>query len=225
MYGAHAHLPSTELSLLSRRRAQPHPTDPRWAIVSPSPRPNDPRVDPFSELASTFRGRLVSYLCKRGCRPEDAEELAQETLLRGWAALGSFRREVVPEAWLFAIAKNVLSNWHRSGRTKKRDGLVTPIDQLAELGILVDGSDGPLDVTLSEEAVRRVRSAVATLPPKRRRCVTLWLDGESYGDIAVLLRISPETVKAHMFHAREQLRRELGGIVREPKTPRFEETR
>lgn len=191
----------------------------------PSPRLKDVRADLFTELVSTFRGRLVSFLCKKGCRPEDAEELAQETLLRGWAALDGFRSEAVPEAWLFAIAKNVLSNWHRSGRTKKRDGLVTPIDQLAELGILVDASEGPLDATLAEEAVRRVRTAVATLPPKRRRCITLWLDGESYGDIAVLLRVSPETVKTHMFHAREQLRRELGGVVREPKAPRFGETR
>lgn len=191
----------------------------------PSPRPKQPSADLFASLASTFRGRLVSFLCKKGCRPEDAEELAQETLLRGWAALDGFRRETVPEAWLFAIAKNVLSNWRRSGRAKKRDGVVTPIEHLAELGILVDAAGGPLVDTLSEEAVRRVRAAVEQLPPKRRRCVTLFLDGESYGEIAVLMRVSPETVKAHMFHAREQLRRELDGIVRDSRPQRFEESR
>jgi len=64
----------------------------------------------------------------------------------------------------------------------------------------------PLDGIVREERLRSVREAIGELAPKQRLCMELRVYQErSVQEIAVALRISPETVKAHLFQARQRL--------------------
>jgi RNA polymerase sigma-70 factor (ECF subfamily) len=70
-----------------------------------------------------------------------------------------------------------------------------------------------LDDLLDEEQRRALRAAVAELPEQMRDCLTLRLYHQrSYNEIAVIKKISVETVKAHLFRAREKLREKLAGF-------------
>src|SRR5206468_721278 len=60
-------------------------------------------------------------------------------------------------------------------------------------------AEGPLDLVLTEEREERLYRAMADLPPQMRRCVMLRVVGDlKYREIAVILRVSVDTVKAHL---------------------------
>jgi RNA polymerase sigma-70 factor (ECF subfamily) len=69
----------------------------------------------------------------------------------------------------------------------------------------------PGEDLLAGERSRLLREAIGKLPEQMRKCLLLRVDQEMrYKEIAVVLRLSPETVKVHLFQARKRLREELG---------------
>ena len=70
------------------------------------------------------------------------------------------------------------------------------------------GEPRALASVLGDERRRILRGAVERLPPQRRRCIILWAYHElTYEQIAVAMRLSIGTVKAHLAQARQQLSR------------------
>jgi RNA polymerase sigma-70 factor (ECF subfamily) len=64
---------------------------------------------------------------------------------------------------------------------------------------------------LQRERSLLLRQAIDRLPDQMRKCLVLRVDHEmKYKEIAVVLRLSPETVKVHLARARRQLQEELG---------------
>ena len=64
----------------------------------------------------------------------------------------------------------------------------------------------PLDHAVRRERLEALREAIGELPPKQRLCMELRVyQDRSMQEIAAALRISPETVKAHLFQARQRL--------------------
>jgi RNA polymerase sigma-70 factor, ECF subfamily len=75
-----------------------------------------------------------------------------------------------------------------------------------------------LRTLLKEERKVQLRQAVRDLPGQMRGCLTLRLHHElSYQEIATIMKLSPETVKAHLARGRKRLRRELSNG--EPEGP------
>ncbi|MCG8462279.1 MAG: RNA polymerase sigma factor, partial [Holophagales bacterium] len=76
----------------------------------------------------------------------------------------------------------------------------------------------PLSSLVKKEQRRAMRDTIAELPEKMRQCLTLRLDQElSYAEIAVVMRLEINTVKAHLFQARQRLSERLA--VRFPEEP------
>jgi RNA polymerase sigma-70 factor (ECF subfamily) len=148
----------------------------------------------------------------------DVEASVQETFLRVHRGLPEFRGDSSFQTWLFLIAANVLRNQQRGRTTQKRAAAEVPLEAVAGAAEAAgsgprwyDADDSPLDRVLADERVQVLRVALQSLPPQMRRCVLLRLDQQlKYREIAVRLGISVETVKAHLFQARQQLRDRLG---------------
>jgi RNA polymerase sigma-70 factor (ECF subfamily) len=149
-------------------------------------------------------------------------DLAQETFVRVYTSLETFRGESRFEAWLFKIATNIYRNRLRAQATLKRAAQEVPFDDDAgEAGPTAAGAappaagtgeQGPLREVLAEERAQLLHAAMEGLPAQMRRCVQLRVMGDyKYCEIAVLMQVSIETVKSHLFQARQQLKDRLGG--------------
>lgn len=160
----------------------------------------------FRRLCGIYTRPLHHFFAKRGFPPQDCLDLTQETFLGIYRGIGSFRRDAPFETWLFKVAVNALRKRLRSGAAGKRAGHEVPIEMEEPEGGTAPGED-----LLRQERTRLLREAIGRLPDQMRKCLLLRVDQEMrYKEIAVLLRLSPETVKVHLAQARKRLREELG---------------
>lgn len=151
--------------------------------------------------------RVEGFFLGKGFSKEESGELVQETFLRVFKNLESFRRESSFDTWLFEVAVRVYQNNLRSRSAIKRDAVQVSLDEEAP-----DEQSGPLDDLLSGERRRVLQEALADLPPQMRRCVELRVYQDlKYKEIAEVMMISIETVKAHLFQARQLLKTKLSG--------------
>lgn len=165
-------------------------------------------MDTPEELFQRYYRPVVSFFMKRGFSCEESRDLAQETFLRVFNKWDSFRGESSVETWLFQIAANLYKNTLRSLQTQKRDAQEVSLD--AEVVELKSGEKDPLRAILTEEEVRLLREALEDLPPQMRQAVFLRVDGDmKYREIADEMHVSIETVKAHLYQARQHLRDRL----------------
>lgn len=178
---------------------------------------NEAATPEFFNLLFRSHYQKVFHLFLRWTKsPESAGDLAQETFLRAFRAIGDFRRETGEGLWLFEIASNVFKNHLRDKRAKKRDAL--EISMVGTEGNenpdlipdLVDTAAPALERLIDLENKSRFRDAIARLPSQRRQAVELRLQGRQYLEIAQLMGISIETVKSHLHQALESLRRIMG---------------
>jgi RNA polymerase sigma-70 factor, ECF subfamily len=158
-------------------------------------------IDAFESIVRRWQSPLIN-LAYRFCRDRGrAEDLAQESFLRAYRALGQWRKDAAFSTWLFALATNL----YRSELRRIPAGIVSiddvsePKDPRAEDGVLED-----------EDRNRSIRRAVFTLPPKYREALNLFYFHEMDVPAAARSLGLPEgTVKARLFRGRELLRGKL----------------
>jgi RNA polymerase sigma-70 factor (ECF subfamily) len=159
---------------------------------------------PAFDLLVTRHRRSVYHVCYRFVNHhEDAADLTQDTFVRAWRALASFRGQARFSTWLHRIAVNVCLN-----KVAVRTPVAEPIDAEA----IVDRRQPlPGDELLAAERAAQVRAAVAALPPRQRAALVLRAYHElSHQEIADLVGTSVGAVKANVFHALANLRKRLG---------------
>lgn len=187
------------------------------------------REESFRRIVETFYPLLHRFFLRCGCGGEEARDLTQETFIRVYKGLGRFRREARFETWLFQIATNLYRNALRHKETRKRAPEL-PATSLpeppAEAPELADpAAEAPLDRVLAKERQHRLRQAIAQLPPQMRTTLALRIDQElSYREIAAVMKLSVETVKAHLLQARRRLRQTLAPSGQGPLEDPSDET-
>jgi len=150
----------------------------------------------FAELVERYWDRLYRWLCRLTRDGVAAEDIAQETFLKAFAAVASFRAGSNFRAWLFRIAHNNFVN-HRRAVRHNRQPLVPEV---------AEDPKGPVSETLSREAVRLIVDAVGKLPSDFRAALLLRVDeGLSFREIAEVIGITEETARWRVFKARQKL--------------------
>ena len=156
----------------------------------------------FDVLVERYQ-RPIYRLCYRYVNNhEDASDLAQEAFLKAWRAIGRFRGDSAFSTWLYRIAVNACLNFRALRRP-----------QLRELDLaLVDPRPGAESRLAREDDASRVRAAVSRLPDRQRATLILKLFHDlTHEEVAGILGSSVGTVKANLFHALANLRREMTG--------------
>jgi RNA polymerase sigma-70 factor (ECF subfamily) len=172
------------------------------------------REEHFRRLVDLYYTPVYLVFAKRGLPPEDCLDLTQETFVGIYTGIGSFRREADFDTWLFKIAMNAFRKWLRWRGAGKRRGEEVSID--GEEGeeaaqVFVSPEPAPAEAALRRERSRVLREAMGKLPEQMRKCMLLRVEQDlTYREVAVVLRLSPETVKAHLFQARKRLQELLG---------------
>ena len=139
---------------------------------------------------------------------EDARDLCQETLLKAYRALGTFKKEARFSSWLYQIALNVCRD--RMRRRKSRPQV--SLDELMEAGEVAPPGRGPspLDLIEARDLSRTVAAAVESLPPEQREVVVLKeYQGLTFLEIAETLDVPISTVKTRLYRGLGQLRQRL----------------
>ncbi len=169
------------------------------------------------EIFDQYHGLVRSFFRNRGFSDEETSDLTQEALLRVFKNMGKLRSQAACGAWILRIASNIYKNEIRYRRAAKRAGQEVSLEAAApdsQPGVLAAGSlfgsgrvRTPLEETLSAERVQAVGRCLDQLPPRMRQCLDLYAYQErKYQEIAELLQISIESVKAHIHQARHRLR-------------------
>lgn len=156
------------------------------------------------------------FFARLGHTPQDSEDLAQVTFSQVFERIGSFRHDGSFKSWLFAVAANLHRNEYRRRHREKRSAPEISIDAPRD----DDGvpppepaapDAGPDRAVYTRERREALARAMEGLPPQMRQVLSLRVDQDlKYREIAAVLQISVETVKAHLFQARQRLRTELG---------------
>lgn len=160
------------------------------------------RGDPeaFEELVKVLEQPLVGFLRARGT--SDPESLANEVLVRVFGAIGGFTGDLVQfRAWVFTIARNLVTDDHR--RQARR-----PAAQVTATGILPEITSAP-DVDRIDEKERAERLLRLLTDEQREVVVLRVIAGLSVEETARVVGQRPGAVRALQHRALTHLRREL----------------
>lgn len=137
-----------------------------------------------------LRGFLLALCCGN---KDEADDLAQDALVKAYLACSGFRDGGKFRSWLFKIAHNTFLSYKRSQETHPQP---LPLWRGEEVQA-EDESGHHQDLYL----------ALATLPPKERSAITLfYLNGYNIKEIAAITEVSQDAVKQQLSRGREKLR-------------------
>jgi RNA polymerase sigma-70 factor (ECF subfamily) len=175
------------------------------------------RGEIFAQIYSQYYFAVHRFFIRHGFPEEESRELTQDTFLRVFSALESFRGESRFETWLFSVAIRVRWNALRARHSEKRSGLEQSLDSdpAREGGPtleIVDPGPDPESQAIRTKQISALRYALQGFPEQMRRCCKLrYEDGLKYQEIATVMNISLAAVKAHLHQARKRLQEKLGG--------------
>lgn len=180
-------------------------------MAEPSPqlieraRAGDPAA--WRQLIEEQQNYVYSVAFSLMRRPEDAADLTQEAFLRLCQVIGSFRGETRFTTWLYRLVVNLgLDTLRRRGRSKEAFLDDETID-VPDVDPLID----PALIADRQETAARVRAALNELPAAYRLALTLYYFQElRYEEIANVLSLPLNTVKAHIRRGRLALASRLG---------------
>jgi RNA polymerase sigma-70 factor, ECF subfamily len=161
--------------------------------------------DAFASLLGRYQNRLYRYLVRWVHEPTAAEDLFQQTWLRVLEHIGRFDAKRNFDAWLFAVARNLVIDLLRRHRPASLEEPVSEGLSLSEA--LATEAPGPLDQVLRCEKVELVRRALEAQPPVYREILSLRFEEEmKLEEIAEVLSVPLGTVKTRLARALERLR-------------------
>ncbi len=164
--------------------------------------------DAFEALVLAYQKQVYNLALRMAGNPDDALDLSQETFLRAWRGLPSFRAGAAFSTWLYRLAGNVCIDFLRRRRREKTVPLYAPDGEGGETGLdLPSPIPDALAQALSRFEREQVAWALSRLEPDYRAALTLRaVDGLSYAEIAEALDIPAGTVKSRIARAREKMR-------------------
>ena len=169
-------------------------------------RQGDP--DAFDQLVVRHQSAVYRAALAALRVPQDAEEVAQDALVRAWSHLGRFRGDSSFKTWLLTITWNQAMSRRRSvagwiRRAVAIDAVVEPAD-----------SGRPQDGAVHDrEMERHAQQAIQRLSPTLRDALLLAQSGDyGYGEIGAMLKVPVGTVKWRVSEARRRVRQALATL-------------
>ena len=154
----------------------------------------------FETLVRNHQRMIHSLTFRMTGSPADAEDLAQETFIRAYEQLGTFRGTAKFSTWLYRIAMNTCLNWRQS--EARRFQLHTNCAEEMSAQHLC-GENSSADT----QSNHQVQAALLKLPAKQRAAIVLTIyDGLNHAEAAQILGCSETTVSWRVFAARRKLK-------------------
>ena len=163
----------------------------------------------YNGLVVKYQRQVYNLAYRMLGNAEDAGDLVQDTFLRAYSALASFRQDASFLTWLYKITSNLCIDHLRSRKSRSALSLDAEMEEGREPAAS-HRQASPEDTVVRDAVKDVVHHAILNLPEKYRAVVVMrHLQKMSVEDIAVTLDLPTGTVKTHLFRAREMLRERL----------------
>lgn len=160
----------------------------------------------FNPLVVKYHPRVYNCILRRVKNAETAKDLTQETFIKAFRGLKSFRFESTFYVWLYRIAKNVCTD---AFRKEKKEHAIESLHAIDEHLITTTHPSACQDIE-RQELSKMLRNAIDELTPTRKEVFLLYYATElPIKEIAQRLSKSEGTVKSHLRNARFQLQEYL----------------
>ena len=171
----------------------------------------------FDLLVRKYQHRIAGLISRYIADRDEVQDVAQDTFLRAWRAIGNFRGDAQFYTWLHRIAVNTAKN-HLVAQNRRPPA--SDIDAGAaaqyESGGRLRDNDTPERELLRDEIERTVLGVVEALPGELREAITMReVDGLSYEEIALRMDCPIGTVRSRIFRAREAIDARLAPLLEE----------
>ncbi|MBV9229010.1 MAG: sigma-70 family RNA polymerase sigma factor [Chloroflexi bacterium] len=159
--------------------------------------------DVFSVLVERYKDAVQNLAYRMLGNATEAEDVTQETFVRAYTQLATYKPVHKFSTWLLSIASHLAID-----QLRRRRFLALPLEDVPLLEWIVDGGVSPEQSALQGEQQDEIQSYLQRLPSKYRAVIVLryWHDF-SYEEIAQALKLTPALVKARLHRARELLAR------------------
>jgi RNA polymerase sigma-70 factor (ECF subfamily) len=162
----------------------------------------------FGELVRRYEHKVYSLALRMVRNPEDAEDVLQDTFLRAFRGIKSFKGNSTFSTWIYRIAANSALM-----RLRKKQLPTVSIEDASEREApiaIADWKPGPVEQLLTQETFRAMEDAVDSLPAEFRQVFILRdVEELSNAEVAEILDLSVAAVKSRLHRARLRVRNHL----------------
>ncbi|MGT3005139.1 RNA polymerase sigma factor RpoE [Pasteurella multocida] len=158
----------------------------------------------FNLLVSRYQNKVAGLLT-RYVSQNDIPDVVQESFIKAYRSIDSFRGDSAFYTWLYRIAVNTAKNYLTAqGRRPPNEDILAEEAESYEMGSNLRDMDTPENEMLSSELKKIVFDTINGLQEDLRTAITLReLEGLSYEEIAEIMDCPVGTVRSRIFRARE----------------------
>jgi RNA polymerase sigma-70 factor (ECF subfamily) len=167
-------------------------------------------VEAFETLIQSHQKKVYNIALRMTGNPEDAQELAQEAIVRAFTSIGKFRGDSSFSTWLYRITINICTDFLR----KRNKVTLISMEQGAasndnQQGLQIEEeSPGPDELAEKKQLKKLVRDAMDALSEEHRQVLILRdILKLSYKEIANTLKVNEGTIKSRINRARAGLKK------------------
>jgi RNA polymerase sigma-70 factor (ECF subfamily) len=172
----------------------------------------DGDVRAFEELLEDRLAQVRRFARAFAASEADAEDLAQEALVRVYRSLRLFRYQSAFSTWLYAVVRSAFLDASK-GRAGKTRSLEEPLEREHAAR---EGGSRPDEALEGEQDRRRLWNALRQVPAEFRTALVLFdIEGCTYDEVAAIESVPVGTVKSRLHRGRSHLRR----LLDEPERP------
>ena len=156
----------------------------------------------FNFLMNKYYPRVYASLFSFTKSKEDSEDLAQQTFIKVWQQIKSFRGDSAFFTWVYRIAINLAKNYVASSGYKKQK-VNSSIDQLE---IDISSSENIESMLIHTQSIDDIKDFINSMPEALKTAFTLReSEGKSYEEISIITETPIGTVRSRIFRARESI--------------------
>ena len=156
----------------------------------------------FNFLMNKYYPRVYASLFSFTKSKEDSEDLAQQTFVKVWQQIQSFRGDSAFFTWVYRIAINLAKNYVASSGYKKQK-VNNSIDQLE---IDISSNENIESMLIHNQSIEDIKDFINTMPEALKTAFTLReSEGKSYEEISIITETPIATVRSRILRAREAI--------------------
>lgn len=176
----------------------------------------------FEALVVKYQRRIARHVARYIRSAADVEDVVQETFVRAYRGLQSFRGESAFYSWLYRISTNVALNFIKRCPEEVLLGDDAPEERADAFVPGVSDSENPERILMASQIADVVQRGLSRMRPEHVDALTLFeVEGKTYSEIAEMLSVPIGTVRTRISRAREALARRLEPVLSHQRSKRW----
>ncbi|MEO8627628.1 MAG: sigma-70 family RNA polymerase sigma factor [Betaproteobacteria bacterium] len=168
----------------------------------------------FEALLVKYQRRIARHVARYIRRASDVEDVVQDTFIRAYRGLASFRGDSAFYSWLYRIATNVALTALKRDPNPVLLGEDAPEERADAFEPGISDNEDPERKMIASQIADAVEKAISRLQPTLSEALMLFeVEGKTYPEIAQMLGIPVGTVRTRIFRAREFIAKRLEPLL------------